>query len=520
MDLQLTLILHKAAAQCPQQRALHYAGEDFSYESFTQRVAKLAQVLHQHGVGANDRVGMLALNSHRFVEFYFGTWWAGAVVNPVNIRWSAREIAYSLDDCDTQVLLVDDQFLPLLPEIRQHSRALRTVIYAGNGTAPPDLPSYEDLLAGASPAADAQRQGDDLAAIMYTGGTTGKPKGVMLSHRNLLSNALSVLIAVPRSSSAIALVCAPIFHIGGWGMVLQSLHSLSTLVMLPMFNPQTVLQAITTQRATEMFLVPTMLKMLMEHPEFAQHDMGSIATLIYGAAAIDESLLLQAMRAFTNARFYQAYGMTECAPVTSILAHEDHLPQAGQPARLRSAGRPVAISHVRIADTENQELPRGQVGELQVRGPHVMQGYWNQPAATASSLAQGWMHTGDGAYQDEAGYLYVVDRVKDMIITGGENVYSAEVENALAELPAVLMSAVIGIPDAVYGESVHAVIQLRPGHELTEEQVITHCKTLIASYKCPRSVEFRSELPLSAAGKLQKFQLRAPYWANHTRNIA
>lgn len=520
MDMQLTLILHKAASECPKQRAIHYAGQDFSYQQFSQRVAKLAQVLHQHGVGANDRVGMLALNSHRFVEFYFGVWWAGAVVNPVNIRWSAREIAYSLDDCDTKILLVDEQFLPLLPEIRQHSRALQTVIYAGNGPAPAGLASYEDLLSAATPAADAQRQGDDLAAIMYTGGTTGKPKGVMLSHRNLLANALGVLIALPRPAGSIALVPAPIFHIGGCGSVLQSLHSLSTLVMLPLFNPKGVLQAIGAQRATEMFLVPTMLKMLLEQPEFAQHDVSSIGRLIYGAAPIDDTLLQQAMRAFPNARFYQAYGMTECAPVTSILAHEDHLSTPNQPARLRSAGRPIAVAQVRIADTENQELPRGQVGELQVRGPHVMQGYWNQPQTTASTLAHGWMHTGDGAYQDEHGYLYVVDRVKDMIITGGENVYSAEVENALAELPAVLMSAVIGIPHATYGEQVHAVIQLRPGHALSEAEAITHCKSLIAGYKCPRSVEFRSEMPLSAAGKLQKFQLRAPYWEGQERRIA
>jgi acyl-CoA synthetase (AMP-forming)/AMP-acid ligase II len=235
---------------------------------------------------------------------------------------------------------------------------------------------------------------------------------------------------------------------------------------------------------------------------------------------MDASLLQQTMDALPNARLAQAYGMTELSPTITILPPGDHLPGPRQAAMLRAAGRPTPIAEVRIVDADDNELPPGQVGEICARGPMVMQGYWNKPAETESALRGGWMHTGDMGYMDEDGYIFVVDRLKDMIVTGGENVYSAEVENAIAQLPQVFMSAVIGVPDDKWGERVHAVIQLRDGAELGEAEVIAHCKGLIAGYKCPRSVSFVDAMPMSAAGKLQKFELRAPFWEGRARQVS
>ena len=515
----LTQPLHQAVQQCPRAAALSFGELNFSYADVADRVARLAGALQTLGMAPGDRVGMLSLNSHRYVEYFFGTWWGGGVVNPINIRWNPKEMAYSLDDCDTRILLVDDAFKPMIPALRGLSKTLKTVVYTGDGELPEGAIGYEALLAQASTVTDAHRHGNDLAAVMYTGGTTGLPKGVMLSHANLVSDVVGSLAAIARQSDSVAVIAAPLFHIGGCALLLQAVHTLQRLVVVPMFDDVPVLRAIQDQRATEIFLVPTMIKRLIEHPRFGEFDVTSLRLMIYGAAPIDGTLLTQALRAFPNAGFYQAYGMTECAPVITVLSAQAHLDGRTDPARLRSAGQAIAPAEVRIVDAEDQDVARGSIGEIIARGPMVMQGYWNKPQETAAALRTGWMHTGDIGYMDADGFVFMVDRVKDMIITGGENVYSGEVENAIAQLPEVSMSAVIGIPNDNFGEQVHAVIVLRPGAALTAPAVIDHCRSLIAGYKCPRSVEFRDQLPLTAAGKLQKFQLREPFWQGRERRV-
>lgn len=517
--VQLTHSLRKALRQKPRADGVVFGSRRFSYAAFGERVARLADALQKLGLGTGERVGMMSLNSHRYVEFLFGTWWGGGVINPVNIRWSPKEVAYSLDDCDTRILLVDDLFVPMVPALRGLSKSLATVVYCGDGPVPAGLVGYEALLEAARPVADAMRGGDDLAAVMYTGGTTGSPKGVMLSHANLYLNGLSSIAAVPREPGQAGLVVSPMFHVAGCGLSLQLMLRQTCQVVLPMFDELAILQAVQTEGISELFLVPTMIQRLIDHPRFADFDLSSIRLVLYGAAAIDAALLGRAMAALPNAGFCQAYGMTELAPTVVVLQPRDHLPGPDQAKRLRAAGQPVPIAELRIVDPEDRELPAGQVGEICARGPMVMLGYWNKPEQTAAALKGGWMHTGDGGYLDEDGYLYVVDRIKDMIVSGGENVYSAEVENAIAQLPQVAMCAVIGVPDDRWGERVHAVIVRKPGAALEADAVIAHCKTQIAGYKCPRSVEFRSELPLSAAGKLQKFQLREPYWAGRSRRV-
>ncbi len=506
--MQLTRTLHKALIECPQRTAWVDGTERATYQALHDRVARLAAVLRSLGVQPGDRVALLGMNSGRYVEALFAVWWAGAVVNPVNVRWTPAEMAYSLDDCGSAHLIVDSVFAGRVTALREEVRCLREVMYFGPGAPPEAMADVESLMAATPAMEDSRRHGDELAAVMYTGGTTGRPKGVMLSHTNLGVGTLAASTAVHRDSRVVAVSCAPLFHVGAVGHLLQLAGQLATLVLLPAFEETAVLQAIASERATETFLVPTMLKRVVEHPRLADFDLSSLRWVLYGAAPIDEALLTLAMDRLPDTGFVQFYGMTELSPVITALPASCHL--ADQPReRLRSAGRPIPIAEVRVVDAADQPLPVGQVGEIVARGPMVMQGYWGQKALSADALRGGWMHTGDLGRFDADGFLYVVDRLKDMIITGGENVYSAEVENVLLQAPSVAACAVVGVPDASWGERVHAVIVLKPGLEADTVGLLAHCRVHLAGYKCPRSLEFRDALPLSAAGKLLKYEVRA-----------
>src|SRR6218665_1631810 len=423
--MQLTQAVHKGLRERPGFTVLHCGARRLSFEQLADRVARLGAGPRRLGVRHGDRVGMLGLNSDRYVEYLFGTWWAGAVVNPVNVRWTAAEVAYSLDDCQTRVLLVDERFAALAADLKGASRALHTLVYVGDGTAPDGMLDYEAMLAGATPAPDALRGGDDLAAVMYTGGTTGQPKGVMLTHANMYLNALASNAAVRRPHEAVGINVAPMFHVGGCGLTLQLMLRLCKQVVLPAFDEVAILDAIRDEGGSEIFLVPTMIKRLIEHPRFADYDTSGLGLMIYGAAAIDGTLLAQAMQAPPHTDFCQVYGMTELAPVATALPAACHC-ETGRADRLRSAGRPLPTAELRIVDREGLPVPTGTPGEVTVRGPTVMAGYWGKPQQTADALRDGWMHTGDGGYLDADGYLHIVDRIKDMIVTGAENVYSAE----------------------------------------------------------------------------------------------
>ncbi len=512
--MYLTQGLHRALQQKPQAIATICNGRRHSFAQLGERVAKLAGALQELGLAAGDRVAMLSLNSDRYLEYYLATLWAGGVVNPVNIRWSVGEIAYSLQDCDSHILIVDDQFAPMVPALRVQAPTLQTVIWAGEGAVcPAGMLSFEALLAAASPVPDAMRSDDDLAGIFYTGGTTGFPKGVMLTHSNMMSNTLGMLGIRQSSEHDIGLHSAPMFHLADVAFLMALLLRGGTHSFVPMFTPQGVLEAIQRDGANEAILVPTMIQMLVDYPGVKDYDLSSLKHVIYGASVISEAVLERAFAAIPGAGFIQGYGMTEVAPLATVLTPEYHALSGPKAGKLRSAGRALLNVDVRIVDEHGVELPRGTVGEVAVRGPNVMKGYWNKPAETAAAIKNGWMHTGDGGYMDADGFVFIVDRIKDMIVSGGENVYSAEVENALAKHPAIAMCAVIGIPDAKWGETVHAAIVFKPDASATVEEIQTHCKALIAGYKCPRSVEFRSEIPISGAGKLLKFKLREEYAA-------
>lgn len=519
MTVNLTQGLHRAVQRNPNGTATVFQGRRQSFATLADRVARLAAALRAAGMETGDRIGMLALNSDRYLEYYLAVPWGGGIVNPCNVRWSAAEVAYSLDDCDTRILIVDDAFLAMAAELRQRSKSLRLLIHAGDGPAPDGMLSYEAIIASARPMEDQRRSGDDVMGVFYTGGTTGFPKGVALTHGGIFVSSMSTAAELDWPESAVYLHAAPMFHMADTAFGFAQVIRGGTHVIIPSFTPPAVLQAIQDEKVSTVLLVPTMIQMTVDHPDIATYDLSSLRAVVYGASPISEAVLRRAMAAFPGAGFMQAYGMTELSPVATLLPPAWHALEGPKAGRLRAAGRAAQHCEVRIVDDEGREVPRGTVGEVAVRGPNVMKEYWNQPELTARAIRDGWMHTGDGAYMDDEGFIYVVDRMKDMIVSGGENVYSAEVENALMQHRGVAMCAVIAVPDAKWGERVHAVIVKRQGVEVTEDELATHCRALIAGYKCPRSIEFRDALPISGAGKILKAQLREPYWADAARKV-
>lgn len=507
--MYLTQGLHRSLQSDPQGTATIYKDRVRSYVEHADRIARLAGALQNLGVEAGDRVGIVSMNSDRYAEYLLAVPWAGAAVNPVNIRWTPGEMAYSMNDSDTQVLFIDDAFVPMAPILLEKSPGLRILIHCGDGPTPEGMHSYEELVADNEPVADAYRSGDDLAGVYYTGGTTGFPKGVMLSHTNFVSSGMGTVASGELlKAGSVLLHAAPMFHLAD----LAAWCGLSILggthVMVPFFEPTSVFKAIEEHKPTDVLLVPTMIQILTDHPDAANYDLSSMKRMLYGGSSISEGVLKRTKERFPGVRLTQAYGQTEAAPVITLLLPDDH-----DGVAMRSGGRAAPHCQVAILDLEGKEVPVGEVGEVCCKGPNVMQGYWNNPEQSAAALREGWLHTGDLGYLDTRGLVYVVDRLKDMIVTGGENVYCAEVENALSKHSAVASSAVIGVPDENFGERVHAVVVLAPGQSTTAESLQTFCREHIAGYKVPRSFEFPPALPMSGAGKILKRELRENYTA-------
>ena len=505
--MYVTQALHRNAQQQPDNPATIFGDRVRTHRESIDRVARLASGLVGLGVGSGDRVAILSLNSDYFHEILCAIPWADGVIVPVNVRWSVSEIAYSLDEAEVRTIVVDETFKGLVPALKDACEGLDNVIYCGDDDVPDDMVSLEELIGGSEPVEDAHRSGDDLAALFYTGGTTGTPKGVMLSHRNLMTSAIGASTYSWLPHRGRLLHAAPMFHLAdlaAWtaGSALGNCH-----VMIPAFAPVVVLEAIEQHQVDAVLLVPTMIQMLVDDPHVGDYDLSSVTRVDYGASPISDALLSRARKVFPQAQFCQLYGMTEVSPIATILPDVDH----SDPKRSRSAGIAAPHSLVKIVDAEDNEVERGVVGEICVSGDHVMLGYWKKPDETAHALRGGWMHTGDGGYMDEDGYVYIADRIKDMIITGGENVYSIEVENVVARHPSVAACAVIGVPDEEWGERVHTVVILLPGKELTLEELRDHCRSEIAGYKCPRSLDIVEEFPMSGAGKILKRELRRQY---------
>jgi acyl-CoA synthetase (AMP-forming)/AMP-acid ligase II len=489
-------------------------GREVRFGEFGAAVRRVAGAISVFAPRPGACIGILALNSIRYLEAYFGAMWAGRVAVPLNVRWSLAELVYALADAGIEVLFVDEQFASLVPDLRAGAPRIRYVVYLGEHETPVGLVPYADLEAS-EPVDAASVTADTVASVVYTGGTTAFPKGVMHTQGSLLASALNcVALGTPPRETRYALAM-PLFHVGGYALAAAQLLQRGTVVVLPLFKPDLVRRAVRECGAEYVGLVPTMLGMLMDADGFDAADYRHLRGFAYGASPIPAALLQRAMETFPHASFTQVYGMTEVG-VVAMLHDRWH---RGPDASIAATGQPGPFYSVSIVDADGRELPRGQMGELVIRGPGVMRGYLNRPEATAEALRDGGMHSGDAGIIDAAGVVTLLDRVKDMIVTGAENVYSVEVESAVSQHPSVAQCAVIGLPDARYGERVHAVVVLRAGTTLTLEELRAHCTRLIAGYKCPRSFEVREVLPLSALGKVLKSELREPHWQGHARRV-
>jgi len=493
----------------------------YTWQEFAHRVARLAGALTSLGLKSDDRLAMLAHNSDRHLEFYFATIWAGGIFVPLNTRLAPMELGRIFTDAQVHVLVVDDALQSQLPQILNYSPTPKHIILAGDGKPLENLIEYKNIIHNVEPIPDKNRGGDDIATIIYTGGTTGISKGVMLTHTNAVSNALSSLAIMYDGEPWTYLHIAPMFHIADsqWNTGV-TMHA-GTHVFAKKFVPNKMLALIGQLQITHIALVPTMINMLCNVPNAKEYDVSSLRKVNFGGSSIAPAVIRRARELFPTCQFIQGYGQTETSPNISMLLDKYNTDEGPFAGKIESAGQPVFAMEIKIVDINDETVSPGTIGEIATRGPHVMAGYWNKPKETAIALRGGWMHTEDVGYLDEDGFIFIVDRLKDMIISGGENVYSPEVEHAIYQHSAVTDCAVIGIPDEKWGETVHAIVVPKKGFELTEKEIIDHCRQFIAGYKCPRSVEIRYEpLPMSGAGKILKKVLRAPYWADKDRQIS
>lgn len=492
-----------------------------TYAQHGDRVYRLAHGLkHQLGVSRSDRVAVMAVNSHEYLELYHACYLGAAVINPLNLRLAGKELEYILADSGSEIVFVDQYFAKALHEalnLGNIKTAVRKVVFLGEGEGERDI-DYEDLLAAAEPEVPAEPEEDDPVVLMYTGGTTGLPKGVLSTQRAQALNCYHCGLALGIfDDEEVSLLQTPIFHAASMVSLLAITTGGGLQVIIPMFDPAGVPALIEAHKVTTTVMVPTMINMMINHPDFQPEKIQSLTNLTYGASPMPPDTLATLKKITPELELTQGYGMTESCSLLTFLTAKDHT-KGGD--RLRSVGRPVSGVELSIQGEDGTILPQGEIGEVCGKGGNFMNEYWNKVDATSEAFRDGWYHTGDAGYLDEGGYLFLVDRVKDMIITGGENVYSAEVENAISDHPAVAQVAVIGIPHDTWGEAVHAIVVLHADVTIDGEELIEHARGNIAGYKVPKTVAFREEpLPLSGAMKVLKQELRKPYWEGRDKAI-
>ena len=501
--------------------ALIEGDREITYGELDRASTACAAALIAEGVKPGGRVGVLDKNAADYFVLLFGAAKAGAVLVPVNWRLAAPEITFILDDAEAEVLFVGPDFVDALGYFGKDLKTVRKTVVMG--AAAGGWPGFRDWLAPFDNAEDpkAESAEKDIVLQMYTSGTTGHPKGVMLSHFNFLGNVPLREAEADEwatwSPDDVAQVAMPLFHIGGTGSAFLGVYAGSKLVITREFDPGLVLKQIEQYKIAKVFYVPAVLLFLLQHPASATTDFSSLKYILYGASPIPLDLLRKSMDVF-KCGFVQLYGMTENCGLCTYLPAEDHDPAGNE--RMRGAGKPQVGVEIKVVDGEGNTLPPRQVGEICARSLSVMAGYWKREDATAKTIdGDGWLHTGDAGYVDEDGYLYIYDRVKDMIVSGGENIYPAEIESALFGHPDIADVAVIGVPDDKWGEAVKAVVVAKPDARATAEDIIAFARTRIAGYKVPRSVDFVDYLPRNASGKLLKRELREPYWEGRERRV-
>jgi long-chain acyl-CoA synthetase len=494
----------------PERTAILHPARTTTWGELDERSNRVAAGLIAGGVGAEDRIARIDKNSIEYYEILFGAAKLNAVTVDVNWRLAPPEMAQIVNDAAAKVLFVGPEFVAHLDKIRDELQTVTRIIVCGD--------EYETWLSqqeASDPGVEAES--DDVCLQLYTSGTTGLPKGVMLTNRNLFTFIDEVAPTLGFSEDSVSIVVMPVFHIAGSGWSLVGMALSAMTVLHPEVNPPAIVQALGEHAVTHAFFVPAVLQFLLAVPELSSTDVSQLQLVAYGASPITEKVLRQSMDAF-GADFVQLYGLTETTGAIVQLDASDHDPD-NRPELLRSCGKPYPWVQVRCVDENGEDVPDGDVGELWVKSVQVMKGYWNKPEDTAKAITpDGWFRTGDAGYWKD-GYLYLHDRVKDMIVSGGENVYPAEVENALMAHPEVADVGVIGIPDPRWGEAVHAMVVKAPGTDPTVDALIAFARERLAGFKCPKGITFVEALPRNPSGKILKRELREPFWAGQERRI-
>ena len=521
MNIPLTPIrfLRHAGEQYAPKTAVVCGDDRFTYAEFASRATRLAGALQHAGIQAGDRVAFLSTNCHRLLEAYYGVLETGAVLLPLNIRLSSEELAYILNDAGAAILFIEKTFLPLVESFRTQLETVKQFVLLDAEPQEPWLAShnYEKMIAAAQPVQIDITSVDEnaVAELFYTSGTSANPKGVMLSHRNIYLHALNACISIHAEPNPVELHTIPLFHANGWGVA----HSLTFLggkhVMIHRFDPVEVFRLIEKEGAQTCSLVPIMATVLVNCTERTKYNLSSLKRATIGGAASSPTLIREVEEKLGCVCF-SGYGLTETSPTLSLAMMKPGMEATGEERYIREAmtGYPMLGVEMRVVDPNDRDVPRDgkSIGELIARGDGIMKGYWNQPDSSAEALRGGWFHTGDMATIDQDGCFLIVDRKKDIIVSGGENISSLELEKVLLAHPAVLEACVIPVPDQKWGEVARALIVLKPDTKLTEAELLEFSRSHLAHYKCPRAVDFVESLPKTGTGKILKKDLRKKYW--------
>ncbi|GDX33686.1 acyl-CoA synthetase [Actinomycetes bacterium] len=511
------IVRHHAKTQ-PNALSLVLGERTLTWAQLLSRSAQVAQGLRRAGVKAQDRVAFLDKNGIEHFEVFYGCALLNAVSVDVNWRLAAPEVLFIVNDSQAEVLIVGQEFVPILDVIVGQLARVKTIIVIGGHPSHNDYEKWVSAQSATDPRASTKSS--DVAFQLYSSGTTGRPKGVMLTNDNyfaLLPAAQKIWL---MSETTINLVAMPLFHIGGGGWATAAQYCGARSIIMRDVNPAEILTWIEKYRITHAFMVPALLQFALAMPNIATTNFSSLELIVYGASPISEAVLEGAIKAF-KCPFMQVYGLTETTGVVTVLGPQDHDLSSAKKGRLRSCGKPFTGIELRIVDSDTaKDVPVGEVGEIWIRSRQVMKGYWNMPEETAKSIVKGrWFRSGDAGYFDNDGYVYIFDRVKDMIVSGGENIYPAEVENALMAHPAIADVAVIGVPDEKWGEVPMALVVRKPDTQVTESEILVFARERLAGFKTPKSVAWIDALPRNPSGKILKKDLREPYWKGHTRRV-
>jgi len=512
-------LIRRWANEAPNAPALTYQGHTDSWDDVYVRSCKTSRALEAAGVGRQDRVAVLDKNTPAHFDVLFGASLLNAVYVAVNWRLAPPEMAHILNDAEAKVLVVGAEFLPQLAAFEDQLRSVTRIVIAGGGhDKHPSLADWQHPFESTDPGA--QHRPEDVAVQLYTSGTTGLPKGAMLTNLNMGVSMSTLGAELGANETSVNLVAMPLFHIGGSGWALAGMTVGAHTVLLPQVDPDEILSLIPRYQVTHTFVVPAVLMFLLNAPAVGQTDFSSLTSILYGAAPISDDVLRRCLEVMGCA-FTQVYGLTETTGAITILRADQHDADGIHRHRLRSCGVPYSYIELRIVNAEDgSNVATGEVGEIWTRSAQNMLGYWNKPEETARTITpDGWLRTGDAGFVDGDGFVYLHDRIKDMIVSGGENIYPAEVENVLMSHPAVADVAVIGVPSERWGETVKAVVVFAPGTTASASELIEHCRLSLAHFKCPTSVDAIDVLPRNPSGKILKRELREPFWVGHERRV-